>query len=286
MPTVVHITDLHLDHWPANFGGMVDLVRGIPADLFLIGGDNGGDEGLRRTVGALRRLHPGAAIAWVRGNHDLWYRPYTHLWEDCSDLPATYLELRNLETDYCTVVGTYGHYDYSGGSLELSHEQYETFTDGYQVWNDRYIDRQGRTNPQIAQEIAERFRRRYGAAVSRGLPIVVLTHTWPFAPTDARYRSFTSAYCCNQLLGNILVANGARPAVLFCGHTHQPGRWDEFGFPMVNTGSDYRDVRVTRWELLQAMPREPEGAPVATEPVKSWRDQPKGRRRWWFWSLL
>jgi hypothetical protein len=158
---------------------------------------------------------------------------------------------------------------------------------GYQVWNDRYIDREGRTNPQIAREIADRFRSRYRAAVSRGLPIVVLTHTWPFAPTDARYRSFASAYCCNSLIGDILVAAARLPAVLFCGHTHQPGRWDEFGFPMVNTGSDYREVRVTHWQLPPAGPREPEDTPAHTETPTIWRDQPKARRRWWwFWCCL
>jgi|SRR5579863_5561694 len=249
MATLVHITDLHLDQWPANLEAMLELVREIRADLFLIGGDNGNDEGLAETVRALHHLRPEANIAWVMGNHDLWERPYTHLWDEFADLPANYLELQNLETEYCTVVGTYGHYDYSGGTLELTHEQYETFTDGRLIWNDRFIDRLGRTNPQIAREIADRFCGRYAAAVARRLPVVVLTHTLPFAPTDPRIRCFASAYCCNQMIGQILDSHVDRPAVLFCGHTHQPARWDEFGFPIVNTGSDYRKVRVTRWEM-------------------------------------
>ena len=246
---LVHITDLHIDSRPANFTAMLDLVRDIPADLYLIGGDNGNDDGLAKTVDALRLLRPSAAIAWVMGNHDLWYRPYTHLWDEFPELPATYLELHNRETDYCTVIGTYGHYDYSGGTPELSHEQYETFTDGRHIWNDRFIDRQGKTNLEIAREVACRFHDRYRAAVSRGLPIVVLTHTWPFAPTEARRRSFVSAYCCNQLIGDILVSEAVRPEVLFCGHTHRPRRSDAFGFPMVNTGSDYGEVRITQWNI-------------------------------------
>lgn len=233
---------------------MIGLVRDIPADLYLVGGDNGNDEGIVRTIEALRNLRPNAGIAWIMGNHDLWYRPYTHLWNDFREYRATYLECRNLETDYCTIVGTYGHYDYSGGTWELSHSQYETFTDGYHTWNDRYMERLGKTNPQIAREIADRFRLRYDAAIARGLPIVVLTHTWPFAPTDARYRSFTSAYCCNQLIGDILVSHEVRPDVLFCGHTHQPAQWNEFGFPMVNTGSDYDKVRITSWNIPVSVP--------------------------------
>jgi 3',5'-cyclic AMP phosphodiesterase CpdA len=252
MATLVHITDLHLDQWPNNLAAMLDLVRDIPADLFLIGGDNGSEDGLAKTVAALRELRPAAAIAWIMGNHDLWFRPYNHLWSEFKHVPATSLELENLETDFYTVTGTYGHYDYSGGTSELSHEQYETFTDGYHIWNDRYIDRLGKTNPQIAREIADRFQTRLATAVSRGLPVIVLTHTWPFAPTEAHYRSFTSAYCCNQLIGDLLLSTAIKPHVLFCGHTHQPARWDEFGFPIVNTGSDYREVRVTRWEIPAA----------------------------------
>lgn len=123
MPTLIHVTDLHLDHWPGNLDAMLDLIRDVPADLVLIGGDNGDDAGLAATVGAIRRVHPGAAIGWIMGNHDLWQRLYTHLWDDFPEVPATYLELHNLETAYCTVVGTYGHYDYSGGTTDLSHAQ-------------------------------------------------------------------------------------------------------------------------------------------------------------------
>ena len=125
-------------------------------------------------------------------------------------------------------------------------------TDGKLIWNDRYIDRLGSSNPEIASEIAIRFRDRYDSAIKRGLPIVVLTHTWPFAPTNDNLRSFASAYCCNQLIGEILLSGSVRPRVLFCGHTHQQSRWDEFGFPMVNTGSDYSVVRISTWELAIA----------------------------------
>ncbi len=249
MPILVHITDLHLDHYPANLDSMIALVRDIPADFYLVGGDNGGFEGISRTVEALRNLRPNASIAWIMGNHDLWKRPYTYLWNEFRELSATYLELENLETDDCTIVGTYCHYDYSGGSTDFSHEQYDSFTNGHQIWNDRYIDRLGKTNLQIAMEVAERFRQRYAAAVSRGLPIVVLTHTLPFAPTDHYHRNFFSAYCSNQCIGDILCSYKVRPEVLFCGHTHAPSQWDEFGFPMINTGSDYNTVRITSWDL-------------------------------------
>lgn len=249
MTTLAHLTDLHLDHWPANLDAAMDLLAGTDPDVILIGGDNGNDDGLRRTVEALGRAWPEADIAWVMGNHDLWRKPYRHLWSRFSDITATYLEGGNLETDSCTVVGTYGHYDYRGGLATIPLEQYETFTDGRHVWNDRFIDRLGRTNPQIAAEIAELFWHRYQAAVARGLPIVVLSHTWPFAPTDDRSRSFFDAYGSNQLIGDAILAAKLRPAVLFCGHTHRADRWEEFGFPMINTGSDYLEVKVTIWDL-------------------------------------
>lgn len=90
LPTFVHITDLHLDHWPANLASMIGLIRDIPADLYLVGGDNGNDEGIVRTIEALRNLRPYAGIAWIMGHHDLWHRPYTHLWND-------FLELRDTQ---------------------------------------------------------------------------------------------------------------------------------------------------------------------------------------------
>ena len=76
---------------------------------------------------------------------------------------------------------------------QSSFEQYERFTHGKLIWNDRYIDRLGRSNPEIASEIAIRFRDRYDSAIKRGLPIDVLTHAWSFAPTNESLRSFASA---------------------------------------------------------------------------------------------
>ena len=249
MPVLVHVTDLHLDDWPQNLGRMVELVQDVPADLYLIGGDNGNEEGVTRTITELARIRGEAHVAWVLGNHDLWQRPYTDLWRSWPKVPGTYLERENLETPYCTVVGTYGHYDYSGGDPEITFEQYEAFTDGRLIWNDRYIDRLGKTNPEIAKEIVQRFAERYAAAIDRGLPIVVLTHTWPFAPTDPARRSFVAAYCCNQLVGEVIQSFDALPAVLFCGHTHRATVREDFGFPMINTGSDYQEVRITEWTL-------------------------------------
>jgi len=249
MITLAHITDLHLDHWPNNLDSAIKLLEGTDLDLILIGGDNGNEDGLLRTIEEFTKRWPHAKIAWIMGNHDLWHRPYSHLWSSFEHLSATYLELQNLETSYCTVVGTYGHYDYRGGLSSVPWERYETFTDGKHTWNDRYIDRLGHTNPEIAAEIADRFRERYSAAVDRCLPIIVLSHTWPFAPTDETLRSFFGAYGSNQLIGDIIMSHAVRPTVLFCGHTHRVARWDEFGFPMINTGSDYREVRVTKWNL-------------------------------------
>lgn len=256
MTTLAHITDLHLDHWPNNLDAAMELLNGANLDLILIGGDNGNDDGLLRTIDGCKRGWPNAEVAWVMGNHDLWHRPYSDLWNSFEQVPATYLELQNLETNYCTVVGTYGHYDYRGGLATVPFEQYETFTDGKHTWNDRYIDRLGQTNPQIAAEIAERFRERYSSAITRRLPIIVLSHTWPFAPTDETFRSFFGAYGSNQLIGDIIISHSIRPSVLFCGHTHHAARWDEFGFPMINTGSDYQEVRVTKWDLENESSRE------------------------------
>lgn len=246
---IVHLSDLHLDAHPGNLKAAIALLRDVPAELALVGGDNGGDAGIRATVDALRERYPAVPIAWVKGNHDLWGREYTSIWDDCPRLDAVHLETANLELADCTVVGTYGHYDYRAGLSSIALEQYESFSDGRVVWNDRYIQRLGMTNPAIAAALAERFFERYRAAIERGLPIVVLTHTVPFGPTDDRMRSFITAYLANVAIGDFLQAVDTRPAVVFCGHTHRPMRWEVGGMPVINVGSDYKQVRIATFEL-------------------------------------
>lgn len=253
MVLIVHLTDLHLDMAPQNLSLALGQLRERPPDLVLVGGDNGGDDGIRQTVDAVHEECPQTPVAWVKGNHDIWSLPYTSLWTEPPNLKAAYLELSNLELDDCTVVGTYCHYDYSGGPSSIPFSDYENYRHGRLGWNDCYIDRQGKTNPEIAAEIAERFTLRYQAAVERDLPIVVLMHTLPFDCLCAFPRSFYSAYGTNSLVGRILLESARKPSVLFCGHTHNPTQSDRYGFPMINTGSDYEQVRVTFWEM-EALP--------------------------------
>lgn len=246
---IVHISDLHLDNHSGNLLAAIELAQHEPADLYLVGGDNGGNAGIRATVLALHELHPSTPVAWVKGNHDLWGHEYITVWTDCPELDATYLELGNLELPKCTVVGTYGHYDYGAGLPSISFEQYESFTDGRVVWNDRFIQRLGKTNPEIAAELTERFVIRYQSAIERGKPIVVLTHTVPMGPTDDKNRSFVTAYLANTKLGEFLLSATIKPTVAFCGHTHRVTRWEEHGFPIINVGSDYKQVRIATFTL-------------------------------------
>ncbi len=246
--TVAHLTDLHLDRYPGNLDVAIRQIRGRSIDLLLVGGDNGRDEGIRRTVAELGVHFPETPVAWVFGNHDLWGRSISDVFDDHSCDRATYLEHHNLDLDYCTVVGTYGHYDYSGGSPDLDHDVYESFTDGRYIWNDHLIDRQGSTNPEIAQTLATRFAARYQSAVARGLPILCLTHTVPFTtalPKDRR--SFVTAYIYNSLVGEVIDGADTKPHAIFCGHTHRPRTWSGLGFPVINPGSDYTRVRTTVW---------------------------------------
>lgn len=248
MPRILHMTDLHIDDFPGNLDEMGARVRDRSADILLIGGDNGGDGGIARIIHRLRETHPEAAIAWVMGNHELWGHTIDHLWRDYSHLDACYLETGNLETDTCTVVGTYGHYDYSGGDPAIPHEVYEQYRFGGMGWNDRYIIR-NRTNPEIAGQIARRFATRYRLALARRLPVVVLMHTLPFTELNAWPRNFYGAYGTNSLIGDEILSHPIKPAVLFCGHTHNPTQCDSHGFPMINTGSDYDHTRVTMFEF-------------------------------------
>ena len=250
MPIVAHLTDLHLDHHPGNLDVALAQLDGESVDLVLVGGDNGGDDGIRRTVEAIAARFPDAPVGWVLGNHDLWGRSIEDVFDDHSFDRATYLEHRNLELDFCTVVGTYGHYDYSGGHPDLGHDVYESFTDGRYVWNDHRIDRAGLTNPAIARRLADRFAARYRAAVERRRPILCVTHTLPFvSPLPDDRRSFATAYIFNSLVGDVIDAADVKPQAVFCGHSHRPRTWSELGFPVINPGSDYRSVRTTVWPL-------------------------------------
>lgn len=260
MTTVAHLTDLHLDRYPRNLDIAVRQIRGRPIDLLLVGGDNGRDKGIRRTVGELGVHFPETPVAWVFGNHDLWGRSISDVFDDHSFDGATYLDHHNLELDGCTVVGTYGHYDYSGGSLDLGHDVYESFTDGRSIWNDRLIDRNGATNPEIARDLANRFGARYQSAVARRLPILCLTHTLPFvSPLPDDRRSFVTAYLFNSLIGDVIHASPVKPLAIFCGHIHRPRTWDDLGFPVINPGSDYTSVRTTVWAFHAREPTAPSG---------------------------
>nr|VFK22314.1 MAG: Calcineurin-like phosphoesterase [Candidatus Kentron sp. LFY] len=252
MPKIIHMTDLHLDDFPGNLHEVATRIEGLQADIFLIGGDNGGDAGIARIIRLVRGIHPRAAIAWVMGNHDLWNRTIDHLWRDYSCLDACYLETGNLEVEACTVVGTYGHYDHSGGDPDIRHETYEQYRCENMGWNDRYIIRGHRSNPEIAREVAERFAIRYRCALARGLPVIVLMHTLAFAELNAWGRNFYGAYGTNSLIGDEISKHDTKPVVLFCGHTHNPIRIEAYGFPMINTGSDYEHVRITVFRFQSA----------------------------------
>ena len=245
----VHVTDLHLEVHPTNLDKMARLLDGCDASIFLVGGDNGGPRGIDRIVSALHRLNPSALVAWIKGNHDLWHRSVTELWSEEQIGAATYLETRNLETPQCTVVGTYGHYDYAGGDASIPLGVYERYEHKGMTWNDRFIDRMGRKDQEIAKEIAMQFEARYHDAEIRGLPIVVLMHTYPFVPLDDSRRNFCSAYCINSLIGEVLHSASLKPVAIFCGHTHQASQWSPFGYPIMNPGSDYRIVRIGTWTL-------------------------------------
>ena len=243
MTRILHWTDLHLDSAPDNLTAAVAATGDFRPDVVLVGGDNGGPDGLARTAAAARSLGEDVAVAFVHGNHDLWFEPYDRVFAACPVPGLVPLERENLALPGCTVVGSYGHYDHSGGDPAIPDAVYETFRCGRLGWNDHHIDRLGRTNPEIAAELAEGFTERYQAAVQAGLPIVVVTHTLPFDALNAWPRNFYGAYGTNAAIGRVLV--GHPPALVLCGHTHRHVRRDDFGFPTVNTGSDYAHVRVT-----------------------------------------
>ncbi len=243
----LHLTDLHLEQSPENLESLKEKLRGSdPFDFVLIGGDNGGEQGLKDTLNVISEHSPEAKIAWIKGNHDLWNRSYSEIWEGSSyGDNVFYLENESLETEALIIVGTYGHYDYRGGDPTISDSVYQAYRYKNYVWNDRFIKKDGVLDTEIARKLAESFAIRYQHAVDTGKPIFLLTHTYPYAP-DLPYRCFASAYAVNTEIGLCINRASRKPVLAFVGHTHQKSVWSPNGYPIVNPGSDYQQVRYSK----------------------------------------
>jgi hypothetical protein len=221
----------------------------------------------------LRRISgPATPIAICLGNHDLWgSKRALRKALNPEDLQARFwqpaaakhgvclLDAGNADLDDFTIVGAYGHYDYSFACPALKLGTNEISTGDYQrgcppdsrlFWNDRRWMPCDRGDIPEALRQAETFGSRFAMAAARRKPILVATHTAPFEeligyPIDAaKEESFFRAYSGSSHMGTAIARHSAGIAFVACGHTHcavgpvrHSGTDDHF--LIANIGSDY-----------------------------------------------
>ena len=244
---ILHITDLHLERGSRNLDALEQLLatQDKDIDLILIGGDNGNAIGLRSTIYFLKKKYPNAHIAWVKGNHDLWKKDFDSVYSnDGVDVDSVhYLESTVIEFENMTLSGSYGHYDFRGGDVSIPLETYDQYKYERRIKNDWKIERHGRGNQELGDELANKFKTRLSLASNINKPLMLLFHTYPFAPEKASSRSFSSAYAINTKIGEAIIDQNRKPELVFVGHTHSESVWNPHGFNIINPGSDYQQVQ-------------------------------------------
>ncbi|MEI6732027.1 MAG: metallophosphoesterase [archaeon] len=252
-------SDLHLNNPRWRSGPYVDtLFPEEDFDVLLLGGDNAepspNRENHYRLFDHLQRKIR-CPIAFVAGNHDIWDSDPSHTAEEllfgvypemAMKMGVHYLETTNLDIKNWTIVGTYGHYDYSFPAVDDDRQKMKdvetgrliTFTESGKVKRERTyqdflkINMGKTTNPDLCNKILDRFEMRVRHA--RG-SLMTISHTLPdisFAGTSAEARS---PYSGSKRLGEIIKTHWS--AYHFCGHTHHYFNGKFGSVDAVNIGS-------------------------------------------------
>lgn len=244
-------------------------------DLLVIAGDVAESQLLDgprigcRHVEMLEHLRAAVAmpVAFCAGNHDIWSTdPETDSWqiyrtrlaEIAEDVGATYLEESNLALPELTVVGCYGHFDFSlripdlviaGEVVTQSHYLRQT-PPGHDepVWMDGRRIRWDRSDEAACAQICARAARRMEHALDRGKPILFVSHTVPRQEVNGHFGSdsevslFLNAFSGTSRLERVIRMAVERdiPVTAVSGHTHKRvplGMIDGVGY--LNAGGEY-----------------------------------------------
>jgi predicted phosphodiesterase len=250
---IASVSDLHTDH-PENRDAVVKLALEIhrnSADLVIVAGDvSHHDDRIRRALTAFREV--AGTVAYVPGNHDLWYdvphaavrgdlntwgRYRTELRALAEDCGAHYLPASPLVVDGVALVGSCGWYDYSlapdwlrGTVTEdaLASKQY-----GQLQWSDARLiafrDAAGALmkDPEVARTMEQELKAHLEAVDAREdvRHVVAVTHHQPFREVVHRTGTlpweFFTAFMGSAGLGEVIRAGRKVRAAVY-GHSHVP----------------------------------------------------------------
>ncbi len=197
-------------------------------------------------------------IGFIIGNHELWKKQVsaeTLLYKNFERLAKqeglVYLENKNLRVKDWTIIGTYGHYDYSLGTahpdLNITEENFKTgmaiIGNKKITWMDKpFINLKGQTDKEFCDKLISRFEKKIQAAKGK---LITISHTIPnkkvVGHKDSLKSDFLGAFAGTTKLEKILEKYDI--AYHFCGHTHARATNIINKTKVVNIGSDYQELK-------------------------------------------
>lgn len=283
---IATVSDLHTDY-AENRDAVVKLAVAIhqgEADVVVVAGDvSHKDERIDRALRAFCEVAP--RVAYIPGNHDLWYdvpfaadRPDLDTWRRyrdelrsvCEGAGAHYLPAEPLIVGAVAIVGSCGWYDYSLMAPSFRDQVDDRALalktlDGL-MWSDaRFIafrDESGHLMPDEA--VARRMEAELEAhlsqvdADSRVREVVAVTHHQPFYEVVTRTGQLPWEYFC-AFMGSAGLGAAIRKSpkvrTAVYGHTHVVGRYElgdlvaygtPLGYPRERRGLSPDQVAETR----------------------------------------
>jgi predicted phosphodiesterase len=251
---IASVSDLHTD-FPENRDAVVKLameIHGHGADVVIVAGDvSHHDDRIRRALAAFKEV--ASVVAYVPGNHDLWYdvpsaatRSDLNTWnryrselraiaEECG---AHYLPAGPLVIDGVALVGSCGWYDYSlAPQWLLEHVTEEAIASkqyGRIQWSDaRLIAFRGpdgslMRDADVAKTMERELEQQLAEVESRTdvKDVVAITHHQPFREVVHRTGTlpweFFTAFMGSVGLGEVIKKSSKVRAAVY-GHSHVVG---------------------------------------------------------------
>ncbi len=258
-------------------------------DLLVIAGDLAETQGLAgNRIGdhhreILRKLAEACEckIAWCAGNHDIWsFDPdvesnqiyYELLPAAAAECDCCFLDRGNLELPGLTVVGCYGHFDFSLRVDELTINGAEVLESHYlaqtppghtkPVWMDCLNIWWQWDDPEACRVICESGSERMKSALSREGAVLFVSHGVGRRELNGHAGSqvpeslFRNAFCGTERLESIvrLAHQPGRKVLAVSGHTHrQINQQTIDGIDYLNVGGDYGKPRLQLVEFPQPL---------------------------------
>jgi hypothetical protein len=274
-------TDLHYNKDKLGSKFIRANIEGIEGefDFVLLGGDNAdigpNFEDHRELFSFLRKKFV-CPIGFVAGNHDLWGNYWkissTRLLREiyprlANEYGLTYLENEDIELKDGTLVGTYGHYDFSlkgrGVTLtELLEGKFAISRDFVVDWKDpRFMDWEGLSAQEVCNQLLDDYEHR---SMRAERPLFSISHTVPglrfngfgFSEAGEFCQSYSGSNRLEKIIGSI------SPVIHFCGHTHKPSEGMIGQTKVYNLGSNKYEFRYAKVDTSKENPVELVNVPI------------------------